>query len=153
MGKAFAGFIRLLITLTLLGVVGYNSWQIGQLRQEVNSLKASRSIAPTARTGVRHPAKTVAPMANTDGSPVQNLSAAQKHVEAARAALERKEYVEASREMTLAAEAAQKAGTDLHSEGTDRLTALKQAIGRLQTQADQLMDQGEANQPAHRTHR
>jgi predicted negative regulator of RcsB-dependent stress response len=148
MGKAFAGFVRLLVVLGLLGLVAYNTWQISQLRAEIDVLK--RRPAVSSASAARHGSESRAahreaaeePEAETNGSgALGTLSAAQQHVEAARAALALKDYAEASRQMTMAAQAAQKAAADVRSGGEDRLAAFKHAVSGLQTQVDRMLDQ------------
>lgn len=145
MGKAFGALVRLLVTLAVLGLLGYNTWETAQLQVEVDSLKRAHHLAPgrgeTAGGGASVAPSTAAGEPGGAGAAdiPALLQAAKRHADAARAHLERKEYAEASHEMALSAQAAQKASAEAGAAGEDRFAALKRTLSAVQEKADSLL--------------
>ncbi|MBC8101694.1 MAG: hypothetical protein H7Z41_03805 [Cytophagales bacterium] len=136
MGKIFGALLRVLFLLAILGLVGYNTWETARLRGEIESLK-QRNAAATRPAGN---GKAAAPVPNRD--PAALLTDSRNHYEAAQKHLKRKEYAEASREMTLATEAAKKATENVGAISGSRLAEFQRTIQSLSDRAGTLWEQG-----------
>lgn len=123
--KWFGGLLMWLLGLTLLGAIGYNTWQVMLLRSEVRALR-QRNSAPKA--GI--------------GTSLSRLAEAKRHAERAQALLKSRKFAAARAEMARAAEATQKA-SGVFASGPDpraSLAELQQAVQSLRDQAGELWD-------------
>ena len=142
MGKFFGAIVRFVFLLGLLGLVGYNTLQTAQLRSEVEALRRQQGSvgkvrAPVGETFIREKVNAK--------DPASLLASARRHYDAAKEHLDRKEYVEAARQMTLATEATKKAGANAGALSGDKVREFQQAVQSLSARASDLLDQSEGS--------
>ena len=114
--------IRLIVLLILLGLVGYNTWEIGRLRADFNALQARTKgeVSPPA-TG-----------------PLADLAEAQKHSERAQEALRRHDFAGAQAEMNRAAVLAKRGSAGLKAQGDAAASGVAQTGRALSDQTRDL---------------
>jgi hypothetical protein len=151
MARSISGFFRVVGTLAILALLGADTFMTLQLRGEVKELESREGSPPVSAheravrddsQGRAESAQSGSPGASTDVPTL--LAAAKRHADAARAALEQKDYVTASHEMALSGQAAQRASRAVTAEGEDRLAALKGALGAVQAQTAALQARADA---------
>ena len=133
MAKAFGGFIRFLFVLLIIGVIGYNTYEIGRLRTEVAALKAGSS-GKSASAGTPHAAGSGA---------MEQMAEAQSHAERASAFLKQKRFGEAATEMKAASEAAGKASGNAQAESRTAVAALQSTLTKLSSETGAMWKQSE----------
>lgn len=131
MGKAIGALVRFIAFFILLAAVSYNTWTIRQLRQEVELLK-SNGKNPAAR-------------AKPTGNPAELAAQARQHYDRAQALLANKEYMEAARELTRAAEKAQAARDSAGAMGEQKMSELGKAIQSLSEKTQNLIPKNDTS--------
>jgi hypothetical protein len=127
--KLLAAVVRLLVTLALIAAIGYNTWQIRMLQDEVAVLRRRQGLAP--RAGV--------------AESLERLRKAQRHAERAETLLRAKRFDEARREAAQASALLQQAGSGLGIESvTEPLAQLQKTVGALSEKAGALWDANDA---------
>lgn len=135
MGKAVGGFFRFLFVLFTLGLVGYNTWEVARLRTEVAELRqarATRGRAVTPSAASLEPVRAAAP-----GDAVGLVAESRRRAERAKALIAERRFAEAQREITLATDAARRAGTDAKGDADRALAQVRAAARSLSEFSDQ----------------
>ena len=130
MGKAFAGFIRVLVILALAGGVAYNYYEISRLRAEVASLRAGTH----SKTPVAVPVKSAPDSAGVTGA----MAGAQQHAERAQEFLRKQDYGAAKRELEQAATSMRQAGSDARNQTAQTIDQLRRTVSDLSEKAEAL---------------
>ena len=118
MGKFLGGLFRLIFVLLILGLTGYNSWQIATLRGEVAALKRERRGAVV------------------DGG--SHLAEARRYAERARNFLRIEEYAAAQQELSRAREALSEATRDVREGGEGAVREARDAVDALSNKVNAL---------------
>jgi hypothetical protein len=133
MGKAVGGFFRFIFVLFTLGLVGYNIWEVARLRAEVAALRQEQR--PT--TPLRTRASALEPVtAAAAGDTVGLLAESRSRAERAKALIAERRLAEAQREITLATQAARRAGADARGEADRALAQVRAAAHNLSELSD-----------------
>jgi len=132
MAKAFGAFLRFLFVLLVIGLIGYNTYEIAQLRAEVAALKAGKTQDTEVGQGHR-------PGSGTQ----EQIAEAQSHVEKATALLKEKRFGEATKEMQAASDAAQRAGGDAQAQSRTAIANLQGSLSKLSNETGALWKQAE----------
>jgi len=108
MGKALIAFVRFLLVLFVIGLIGYNTYEIARLRAEVNMLRAERR---SGRSGELSIARVPASGA------FEQIAEARSHAERAQALFKAQRLHEAAAEMRAASDSAARANADAQANG------------------------------------
>lgn len=119
--KAFFGC---LFSLIVVAAIGYNTWQIQQLKAELARVKAQKAVAARPKT--------------TISASLAELRASKRHTEKAQQLLATKHFEEAAKELALAATAAKNAQSG--AQNADPLSELESTIQSLSRQASALWE-------------
>ncbi len=134
MGKALGAIVRFLFALFIVGLVGYNTYQVGLLRAQVAELQVARRPGSPAVRGV----------SPTHGSgTVEQIAEAQSHVDHASALLKRKKFVEAAAEMQAASDAMARAGGNAQARSRGAIAEAQRSLTKLSDQTAALWKQAE----------
>lgn len=137
MGKRGNGSIRLFLILCLLGLVGYNTWEISQLKAEIARLHGDTGSkngkeAEAIPAGDKPAAASTAPPAN---DPKALIADAGRHASRAKELMRRGDFGQASRELQLATQETRRAGADAGEAGEKTLTSLRDSARQLADRA------------------
>ena len=132
MGKAVGAFVRFVVTVIIIALLGYNTFETWRLRQEVNALKQARGGTTAA------PAVPAVGRSAADAAPLDRLAQARAHTERGRVLLRERRFAEAQRELGLAAQAVRDAGGDARAQSAAAVDSLRTTVERLSAQADSL---------------
>jgi hypothetical protein len=123
-GSGIGGCLHGAVTLALAAGLGYNAYQVIQLRSEVETLKKARSQRPAASVGQSLPL----------------LQQARRHAERGQQLLKQKKVVEAQQELALAAQLTQQA-TGAAGSGRIAPQDIEKLVGSLSQKAGALWEQ------------
>lgn len=130
MSRGRTGTPQILLSLLILGAVGYNTWQINSLRAEVERLKQRAAAAAAATASER----AYAPATDRDAP----MEIARRHTEQARQFLRKERYAEAREELRAAREAIAAAARDGRTGGEEAVTEARRTVTRLSEQLETL---------------
>lgn len=123
-GSGIGGCLHGVATLALAAGLGYNFYQVRQVRGELDALKKTRSQRPAASIGQSLPL----------------LQEARRHAERGQQLLKQKRVAEAQKELALAAQLTQQA-TGAASSGRVTPQDLQKLVGSLSQKAGALWEQ------------
>ena len=124
MGKAFGAFVRWVIALLVIALVGYNTFEINRLRAEVATL---RGRSQAARSGA-----------------AEQLAEAQSHAERARTLLEQRKFSEATKEMQAASDATARVSGNAQAQSRTAIAGVQKSLAGLSEKTAALWRQAEA---------
>ena len=129
--KALGGVVRALFVLFILGLLGYNTYEIARLRAEVAALRGgngkSELVAQTSSSGA-----------------MEQIAEAWSHAERASALLKEKKLSEAAKEMQLASDSAARATANAQATSRSTVVGVQKSLSRLSEQTAALWRQAEA---------
>lgn len=123
-GSGIGGCLHGAVTLALAAGLGYNAYQVIQLRGEIETLKKARSQRPAASVGQSLPL----------------LQQARQHAERGQQLLKQKKVAEAQKELALAAQLTQQA-TGAAGSGRVSPQDIEKLVGSLSQKAGALWEQ------------
>ncbi len=132
MGKAFGALLRFLIALFIIGLVGYNTYEIAQLRAEVAGL----------RGGAKSGSFTRSPPHGT--GTMEQIAEARSHAERASTLLKQKKLAEAADEMQAASDAAARASGNAQAETRNTVASVQKSLAKLSSETAALWKQAES---------
>ena len=133
MGKAFGAIMRFLFATILIGVLAYNTYEIGRLRAEVAALQAGHAEEAN-----------VAQRRQVAAGAMEQIAEAQSHTEKASQYLSEKRFADATREMRAASDAAQRASGDAQTESRGAVADMQQSLAKVSAQTAALWKQAES---------
>ena len=130
MAKALGAVARFLLVLFIIGLLGYNTYEISRLRAEVAVLRGEKSGGGEA--------------ARTPGSAtIEQLAEVRSHAERASALLKEKKLSEATKEMQAASEAAARASGNAQAGTRSAGAEAQRSLAKLSRETAALWKQAE----------
>lgn len=130
MGKALGAVARFLLILFIIGLVGYNTYEISRLRAEVAELRGKK----TGESGTAR--------AHGSGT-LEQLAEAQSHAERASALLKEKKLSEATKEMQAASDAAARASGNAQAGTRNAVADVQKSLAKVSRETADLWKQAE----------
>lgn len=131
MGKVFGAVARFVLALFILGLVGYNTYEINRLRAEVAVLRGGKNAAATR----------VAPAPGS--GTLEQLAEVRSHAERASALLRQKKLSEATKEMQAASDAAARASGNAQAGTRTAVADVQKSLANLSRETAALWKQAE----------
>jgi hypothetical protein len=124
-------FLTRVLMVILIGVCGYNGWQIHQMQAEMTRLQTQLATSRHRQSGP--PAASLAPE-----NAQSWLDRAERHAERARLAVARADFGTAQTEIAAGMDDVQRAAQDPEAKTQATLTQARRTLQSLQAQADDL---------------
>ena len=131
MAKALGAVARFLLILFIIGLLGYNTYEISQLRAEVATLRGGE------RSGGIEPVRT-----HSSGT-MEQLAEVRSHAERASALLKQKKLSEATKEMQAASDAAARASGNAQAGTRNAVADAQKSLAKLSRETAALWKQAE----------
>jgi hypothetical protein len=125
-------FLTRVLMVILIGISGYNGWQIQRMQGEMTGLQGQLAAIP------RHPAGQRAESKAPDAAAQSWLDRAELHAERARAAVARADFGTAQTEVAAGIADVHRAALEPEARTQATLTEARQTLQSLQAQADVL---------------
>ena len=130
MGKALGAIARFILVLFIIGLVGYNTYEISRLRAEVAELRGKSSDG------------TATARAHSSGT-LEQLAEARSHAERASTLLKEKKLSEATKEMQAASDAAARASGNAQAGTRNAVADVQKSIQKVSRETAALWKQAE----------
>ena len=127
MGKAFAATCRFLIILFIVGLVGYNTYEIGRLRAEIAALRGASGAAQTHSSGT-----------------MEQIAEARSHAERATTLIKQQKISAAAKEVQAASDAAARASGNVQAQSRRSVADAQESLAKLRSRTADLWRQAEA---------
>ncbi|MBC7807405.1 MAG: hypothetical protein H7145_14800 [Akkermansiaceae bacterium] len=131
MGKALGAVARFVLILFIIGLVGYNTYEISRLRAEVARLRGGEKRGNAEAMGMRR------------SGTLEQLAGVQSHTERASALLKQKKLSEATKEMQLASDAAARASGNAQAGTRSAVADAQKSLASLSRETAALWKQAE----------
>ncbi|MBC8134850.1 MAG: hypothetical protein H8F28_03070 [Fibrella sp.] len=131
MGKALGAIARFVLILFIIGIVGYNTYEIARLRAEVAELRGGRKAGGSG-----------AERTHSSGT-MEQLAEARSHAQRASALLKEKKLSEATKELQAASDAAARASGNAQAGTRNAVADVQKSLANLSRETAALWKQAE----------